>query len=574
MPPLPHHTKSLAAEIGFMAVLVLVLHLFTIHTPFRAVTGDEVRYFLYSHSIWFFGVPVMPLEEWRRVSLLALGYPAETFPTIGNGDVLAHPIYVATLLSPLSSFSIQGLRLAGFLAGCLGLICLYRAIRSFCPVVPAALAVTTAAFAFPLIAYLRTYWIEVFIFLSVSAGLMLLRKAGTSRLGDAGRAAAILLIPFVHLRASVIGAVLFGLLLARIYGATRSAGRLLPLLGLAALFLALLIGLNLLVYGNLTGSVNTARPPGPLEAPAVIAMQIVGLKGLFPYAPIWILGYAGLLAGLFKGERLAGECAILAAVALLTSIGVNPGEGWPGRFFVASIPMLTVGLSFWLQHLRFWAQKALTAIAALVTGFSTGLFFFRPNLFIDGRQSDATFQKFFDYLGQINPGLFEPVEFIDPELANGLGLAILLIIIGASLSVVLRRQAPALAACIVALCLLETTRVREIPAQVSSAPGELVVSFADPPGAAIVQIGGFAETWYVGPAYPRFEVIVQGRGERARAYSTPANQVVAAQCTGGVVRVTIRSQGVDLVRASTVRLRTYASTSVLRGLRDALLPQC
>lgn len=566
--------KSILIDVASVAALVLALNVFTVHLPFLAVTGDEVRYFLYSHSIWFFRTLVMPLEEWRRVSLLALGYTTETFPTIGNGDVLAHPIYVATLLSPLSQGSIGGLRLGGFMAGCVGLVCLYRAIRTFCTTGPAILAVATAAFAFPVIAYLRTYWIEIFIFLSISAGLLLLTKAGASRLGDACRGAVILLIPFVHLRGSVIGAVLFGLFLARIYEKTRSARRVLPLLGLAALFLAALIGLNLFIYGNLTGSVNTARPPAPEEALGVIAMQIVGLKGLFPYAPIWVLGYAGLVAGVFRRNRLVAECALLSGVALFTSIGVNPGEGWPGRFFVASVPMLTVGLAFWLKNQRFPAQMGLTALAAAITGFSTGLFFFRPNLFIEGRQSDATFQKFFDSVGQVNPGLFEPTEFIDIGLANGLGAVFFVIVTAGALSIILGRQWPALLACILAGGMLELTRVREIPSLTRSSPDQLVVTFPKPPKTAIVQFGLYAETWFVGPAYPRFDVTLRSDGSPTRTFSTPANQVVSVTCATGVSEVTIRAQGVDLAQASATRLRTYQSTSILRRLSIGVMSRC
>lgn len=566
--------RSLVIDVAALTGLVLALHLFTIHASFAPVTGDEIRYFLYSHSIWFFRTTVMSIEDWRRVSLAVLGYRTDTFPTIGNGDILAHPIYVATILSPLSQFSIAGLRLAGFIAGCAGLVCLYRVIRTFCTAGPATLAVATAAFAFPVIAYLRTYWIEIFIFLSISAGLLLLTKAGASRLGDACRGAVILLIPFVHLRGSVIGAVLFGLFLARIYEKTRAVGRVLPLLGLAALFLAALIGLNLVIYGNLTGSVNTARPPAPDEALGVIAMQIVGLKGLFPYAPIWALGYAGLVAGAFRLNRLVAECALLAVVALFTSVGVNPGEGWPGRFFVASVPMLTVGLAFWLQNLRFPAQMGLTALAAAVTGFSTGLFFFRSSLFIDGRQSDATFQKFFDYVGQFNPGLFEPTEFIDIGLANALGAIFFVIVTAGALSIVLGRQWPALLACVLAMGMLELTRVREIPSLTRSNPDQLVVTFPKPPKTAIVQFGLYAETWFVGPAYPRFDVTLRTNDAPTRTYSTPANQVVSVTCATGVSEVTIQTQGVDLAHASATRLRTYESISILRRLGVALTGRC
>lgn len=114
------------------------------------------------------------------------------------------------------------------------------------------------------------------------------------------------------------------------------------------------------------------------------------------------------------------ERLIFAVVALATSVGVNPGEGWPARFFVVATPMLAVGLAFWFDRQFGWVRGVISAVLVIVT-MTVSLVFVRiPNLPLENRQSDGVFQRIYDHIGALNPGLFLPNEFIDIALSQWL----------------------------------------------------------------------------------------------------------------------------------------------------------
>src|SRR5260221_11665246 len=126
----------------------------------------------------------------------------------------------------------------------------------------------------------------------------------------------------------------------------------------------------------------------PWDGFGVIAMQLFNVRhGLFAFAPIWLLGYAGLCVGAAQGRTVAWQGLGLALIAVFTSIGVNPGECWPARFWVLSMPMLAVGLCLWWQAGTGPLLRGITVALAVVTLANTAMFLRAPNAFLENRQT-------------------------------------------------------------------------------------------------------------------------------------------------------------------------------------------
>ena len=506
----------------------------------------------------------MPAAEWVQHSSAWLGYQMDALPALGDGAILGHPIYVTALLSPFAEFGTAGLRATGLIVGLLGLTALYVAMRHAVGLVPASIATLCAGLLFPLVPYLHTFWAEVFIFAGIAAGLMQLPRAGESRFSDLWRGAIILVIPFIHLRGAVIGAAIFLAFFLRVY---HSAGldfrRLAPLALLAAAFALLLIGLNIFVYGSPIGSVTTARPPSLFEVYDVVATNLVTVKGLLPYAPIWVLGYAGLIAGAVRRERLVVECSAFAIVALLTSIGINPGEGAPGRFLIASVPMLAIGLAYWLSRSDNRWQWLLTSVLLVLSLVHTAVFIVRPNLHLENRQSDVVFQHIFDRIGLFNFGLSAPVEGLDTGLGRAFLLIVCLLAVLAATSIIYARRRFAVAGFLLALGLLEMTRASEIPVQPTIEGGVLTAALPTTPGQVSMIFGKPWERWYA-PPYPLINSTTSIPGGFVEQDTRPANPIFSEACFRGIDTMTLQSSGIDLAAASKFRLRAFETASVLK----------
>lgn len=542
-------------------LLLVVLIMLAVQTI--AVTGDEPRYILFAASIWEYGTLVMPAAEWVQHSSAWLGYQMDALPALGDGAILGHPIYVTALLSPFAEFGSAGLRATGLLAGLFGLAALYIAMRHIAGSIPASIATVCAGLLFPLVPYLHTFWAEVFIFAGIAAGLMQLPRAGESRASDLWRGAIILIIPFIHLRGAVIGTAIFLAFFLRVY---HSAGfdtrRLAPLAILASGFALLLIGLNVLVYGSPIGSVTTARPPSLFELYDVVATNLVTVKGLLPYAPIWILGYAGLVAGAARRERLATEGGVFAGLALLTSIGINPGEGAPGRFLIASAPMLAIGLAYWLSRSTNRWQWLLTTVLMALSLAHTVVFVARPNLHLENRQSDVVFQYLYDQIGLFNFGLFAPVEGIDTGLARVFLLIVGVMIALAAASVIFNRRRFSVAGFLLALALVEMTRATEIPVQPSVDSGILSAALPTSPKQVSIAFGKPWERWYA-PPYPLITSTTLIDGGFREQDTRPANPIFSEECHRGISAMALQSSDFDIAAAAEFRLRAFETASVL-----------
>ena len=578
--PTPVITSERGTIIGLCALALALTALFLGgHT--LVLTGDEPRYLMYAASILKYGRYVMTLPEWQPLYLRVTHSVASGLPVGGDGNVLMNGVYLPTLLAPIANlFSLPGLRGATLLAGFAGLFYLFRLCRRFSTPGTALFVTAIAGFTIPLLPYLHLFYMETFLFALICCGWDRLQEKDRGWGGDLITAFVLLAVPFVQMRGSVVAASLYSLLCWQLYsrGLVKRAALFVIL---AAAALGLLITLNLSIYGAITGPVNTARPPAPSEWLSVITMQLFNVRhGLLAYAPIWLLGFAGLWVGVVRGPAIPRQALVLAIVAVVTSVGINPGECWPARFWVLSVPMLTIGFCAWWVA----ARPALRLVAVFLLGFTlvnTCIYVISPNAFLENRQTTTTYQMLFDKLRTFNFGLMLPVEVNDApnsaaarDLAIGSGLFIFLMALAAQQ----RRLAYAVPAILLIVATLDLSRVRVIhPSEYSVTIDHSRIRIEPKISVAVayIQFGHNTQTWFAPPEWQRFTVAVSGTGGQPTSTTLSANQVIAASCSKSITSIEIQSPGgFDIGSEANYRFQAYESKSLLRRWLTELRRAC
>lgn len=563
------------------AMLIALLSVFLMSSHRQFLTGDEPRYLIYAVSFIRHGHYVMPVAEWSQLSLRVSGNPSSALPSGGGGAFLMNGVYIPTLLSPVAGLlALRGLRLATFVVGIGGLFCLYQLLRKAGGPLAALASLAIAAFSLPLLPYLHLFYMETFVFALVCWAWLRLQTHVRRLSGDLLTTLIIVAIPFAHLRGAVVAALLFAGLIATLVRQrlwTRAA----TICALAAFSGLVFVLLNVSIYGAITGPVNTARPPLPTQWFPVLSIQLFNVRhGLFAYGPIWVLGYAGLWAslGLSSGPpgdkrlAIARQALILATAAALTGVGVNPGECWPARFWVLSVPMLSIGLCVWIDRARGVAAMA-CLLLLLVPTLANGVLFFRaPNSFLEDRQTSMTYDALFDRFGHFDINVLLPVENDDDanrvaaaRLALGAGTFILL------MALALRYRAASLPALVLLLVVIDLSRVHRVAGRVVTASQDhLQIAVSRPVRVAMLEFGHGEQVWFAPDKFERFQVEAIGRAGRTTALRD-ANQDLTVACHSGLRGIDITSEGRDLRAQADYRLRLLASDSLLRRLAGSLV---
>ena len=579
------HNWVYKSRVAISLMLLLALSATLLGGPSPAFTGDEPRYFMYAASLLRYGRFVMTLPEWQQAYFETSHLTTEGLP-VGAGDVvLLNSVYLPTLLSPIALvFGLPGLRFVTLLVGAAGLVNLYRLITVQTRSVAALVATGLAAFSIPLLPYLHLFYMESFLFtLVVTAWLRLQGKCRTDG-GELLTALLLIAIPFCQLRGAVVAAALYGFLLWRLWAAGRRPIIVwLSILGLAGLLL--MVALNIAIYGAVTGPVNSARPPVPADWADVLSMQLFNIHhGLMAYAPVWVLGWAGLILGAARRRPLAVQAVVLAVIAALTGVGVNPGECWPARFWVLSVPMLAVGMAVWFDalDLRHWRGRLLAVAATplvLATVAIAVIYVVSPNGLLENRATTVTYQKIFDHLGFVHPGLMLPVE-ADRQQDQSLALALAAAAAGLSallaMAAARRWSGYPIAAVIAVVVALDLMRVTVLPPSrydASVTGGRLMLTFRAPVRDGYIQFGRPWTVWSQPEPGPTFNLEFQDQCD-------PVGPVIADQVIRITCAVPIRAVSLTVVEAAadsfdlrtevSHSLRVYRSNSLLRRVGEIL----
>jgi hypothetical protein len=559
-------------ETAGLCALALLLCAILLAGPKQLLTGDEPRYLIYSLSFWKTGGFAATLHEWQRLLFEANGVETGEIPH-GVDGTPTNGIYLPVVMSPIAGvFSLAGLRLATLIAGLIGLFHLNRLCKRVSAPGTALIVTWIAAITMPLLPYLHLFYMETFLFAFICCGWERLQRSDRGPGGDLITAAIILAIPFIHLRGSVVAALLYCLLLWQLH--RRGLGKrkaVFALLGVSALIA--LTGLNLAIYGRIDGPINVARPPRPSEWFSNTAMQLFNVRhGLLAYAPIWVLGSSGLILGAVRGGAIARQGLILAAIVVATALGPNPGECWPARFWVQSIPMLAVGLCIWWQAARLPLLRFVAIVLLALTLLNTALFVDSPSSFLANRQTAETYQSVFDQLGGgLDLALILPAELDDPvnqgasrNFAIGSGLFAL----SMALAAARRRSLYALPAVLLLAAVADLAHVRLLPSSSYAAtiePNRVALALKEPMRAGYVQIGRPWEVWSGWWNQRRsFTVSTTADGQEVEAVRA-ANQVIPIVRADKISDVIVRSEDrFDVGSETRYRLRVYRSASMLR----------
>ena len=369
-----------------------------------AFTGDETRYAAQGVALYSTGTLHPNAPTWAafldRSGLSSAAYPlasvAAVAPAIGPSIVFGAFLRLAGL---------DGGRWAAYVAGCIGIVALTLLLRSLVRPWIATWTIVIVTFSLPLVAYVRLVYPDVLLFALVAIALLLLRRE--RRFASVVVASA---LPFVHMRASLLAATLVAIVMfdAAQHAATRS-----KILRLGAFFGAAMILLATIqhrLYGNVLGPAFPSYPPSLARFVERAGFQLFDVRhGLLAYAPIYLIGIAGLIAAVLARDRFGTYAALALASYFVTFVWSTASESWTARFWVAAIPMLAIGISFWISRISQWSGWLPVVPCALLTLVNFGLYCREPAWFLENRRASVSYAELF-FATHLHLGLSLPID--------------------------------------------------------------------------------------------------------------------------------------------------------------------
>ena len=513
-------------------------------------TGDEARYAFQGVGLYSNGTFYPEPAVWKTFAA-ANG--------CGSGGVLTsdRPGRALQTISPSLVFG-AALRLGGleaarwinFIAGCLGLALLYFMLKVQFPnrtgraSWAGIVTVIAIAVSIPFVEYLQLIYPEMLLFTIVTAALYALLVRNRS-----AALAAVVALPFVHVRALPLALVFFAVML---FDMTRDRVSIAIWVRTCALYVA---GLGIFaatqywLYGSLTGSAFSAYAPSVTMLFERIGMQFYDVRhGAVAYAPLLLVGLAGLVLGTMRRERLCVFSLVLFAMYFATFMWSTAQESWTARFWVAGLPFLAVGLCSWLYLAKYWWEWLPAVPLAAINLGNTITYALNPLWFLESRQASIPYAAMFLW-AHVDLGLFLPVDG-DPggiapytqPIAALLVYTLLLI----ALLVVCRvsRVAPSRAvlcglACAVALVPFALGLARSLPANaytvtIHPSQHEFIVRFSGGDRRVdAVQFDDQLPAYWTAPPYPRaFTIRCSTGGAMAAENVEPAHPLLMlGQCS-------------------------------------------
>ncbi len=315
-------------------------------------SGDEIDYLMMAQSVWR-EADLDLRDNFARGDFLEYLGGLDRMPGSFQGaDGRYHPIHsggFAVLLAP--TYALAGRAgccvLQALLAACLGLLVRGLA-RGATGSERAGLAAWAAAVGPPVLYYTSFLYTEVAVALCLALALRLLLS---ERLGAAGAALAALALsalPWLHVRMTLASVVIGGWALIRLRGRTR-----ISFLVSSSLMAAVYTASQYSIYRTLS---PFARYGGATPLPVVnstpgrtlVGLFLDGAYGLLPYAPVFLLAFAGAWV-LPRREARERWLVVLAALGVLL-----PVLGWrnwwgfspPARFVIPLVPVLALPLAW------------------------------------------------------------------------------------------------------------------------------------------------------------------------------------------------------------------------------------
>jgi hypothetical protein len=401
---------AFADRLWLIAIFLLLagIHLIAGRLP---CTGDESRYAFQGVGLYSNGTFDPEPTVWKRFAATS---------GCGSGGVLPsdQPGRPLQTISPSLVFG-AALRLGGleaarwlnYIVGCIGLALLYLMLKSQFPNRTGGTSwagiVTVAAIAvsIPFVEYLQLIYPEILLFTIVTAALYALPVRNRSV-----ALAAIVVLPFVHVRALPLALAFFAVMLFQMARERLPIAIWLRTCALYVAGLGIFAATQYWLYGSLTGSAFSAYSPSVTTVFERIGMQFYDVRhGAVAYAPLLLVGLAGLVLGAMRRERLCVYSLVLFATYFATFMSSTAQESWTARFWVAGLPFLAVGLCYWLYLAkRWWEWLPAVPLAALNLG-NTITYALNPLWYLESRQASIPYAALFLW-AHVKLGLFLPVD--------------------------------------------------------------------------------------------------------------------------------------------------------------------
>jgi hypothetical protein len=411
-----HPRRPVLLSFGLAIALYLAVGLW--YTTRLRVSGDEPHYLLMSQSLWREGDldlrDNLAREDWREYTPGPIGthYGA---PRKDGRPYPAHSPGVPLLLAP---FYAAGGRLAcvvALAAAAAALAAITRVLALRLGATPAAAWLAfSALLGPPLLFYAFHVYTEATSALALYGAVALL-GAGASGPAAAAAGLAAGTLPWLHVKMIAAAAAVAGVAAWRLRGralAAFAAGAGVMALGYVA-YLQHVFGrpTPLAIYGGAPSQMSGA----PLAA--VFGLLFDRSFGLLPYAPVFLLGLAGLVP-LCRRWRETWPLLLVAAAVIAP---VLPWRMWwggqspPGRFLVPLVPVLAVALALRVTEsprgLARWGWPLASiglALALFATGRPGDLLLVnrgdRPTRLWAALSGDAPVERYLPSLVSASPG--------------------------------------------------------------------------------------------------------------------------------------------------------------------------
>jgi hypothetical protein len=410
-------TASLIARGTFASILALLILVgLTTHIARKLTyTGDEPRYLLYALSLNLEGKPVMSeggYEEHRKRPTPRIGVASYPFADIqGSGSTRpSHSIFPSMIYAPVVTLlPLQQVRLVSLLAATVGLWFLAKIFISLkLPLFVALGGFVPAAIFLPALPYYFLALPEAFLFLLVCVAFWNICSSSDTLRSFSPAIISSCLAPFIHLRGLALFLTIMLYLTFKLGwrgGARGSWRNLIWVACICSATMALVVLYNRAVYGHAFGSTNTARPSLTFES---ITFLIFNWRhGLFAYAPIYLLSFAGLVAGLWRREPWALPSAVFLMLLIAASAGPDPGESYPARFWVQGVPVLAICLIGFLQgRMQTVFRIGIYGVLFLVSSAHTILFTLKSHLYMEARNGASPYDYLFDLVPWVHLGFW------------------------------------------------------------------------------------------------------------------------------------------------------------------------
>ena len=447
---LPHlplfNIRNFSAEWLLYVVIaaVAILGLIGRLTERLAYTGDEPRYLLYALSLKIEGKPLMSedgYEKFRHERMPGFELGAQPLKDVQPyPDKPIHSIMWPLLLSPFATnLSLAQIRLISLMIGLVGLCFLVKLlVAQKLPIISALGCLIPAALFFPMFPYYFLALPEAILFLLVCIAFWNLIGTETERLRDfTPSIICSCLAPLVHLRALPLLVAVLLHLIVKLGWRRKSGGSWMVFAKLTGIYLAAVSAVvlyNCLIYGSMLGSVTSGRPTFSWEG--VAAALFYSHFGLLPYAPIFLLSVVGLIEGLWQRREWSVPAAIFLVALVATTVGENPGETYPARFWVIGVPVLAVCLIGFFQG-RMWTlgKAILYSLLGLVSLANTVMLIIDPNLHLAARSGPFPYDRLFEIVPWIHLGFWLGLFWDTDYLLKAAGYCAVWVAIAAAASI-------------------------------------------------------------------------------------------------------------------------------------------